>query len=78
MNRRSMTACLLAAAFLTVSAGVALAQDQLPAGWVQNWDGSGTYVFLGSPGTGNVGYASGNFDIPQAEYSAAHPGWYAS
>ena len=77
MNKRSMAACVLALAFLAVSGGVAFAQQyQLPAGWVHNWDGSNTYVFLGSPGTGNVGYQPGNFDISQANYSRKHPGWY--
>src|ERR1700674_5434054 len=78
MNRRLMTAWVLALAFLTVSGRVALAQDQyqLPPGWVENWDGSGTYVFLGSPGTGNVGRTPGSFDIPEAAYSARHPGWH--
>ena len=76
MNVRSMTTCVMTLAFLVVSGRVAVAQDQLPAGWVQNWDGSNTYVFLGSPGTGNVGYQPGNFDISQADYSRKHPGWY--
>jgi hypothetical protein len=52
------------------------AQGQLPRGWIPNWDGSNTYVFLGSPGTGNVGYSPGRFDIPQENYSRRHPGWY--
>ena len=76
MNGRLMTACVLAVAFLAVSGRAALAQNPLPPGWVENWDGSGTYVFLGSPGTGNVGRTPGSFDIPQAVYSARHPGWY--
>jgi len=76
MTVRSMTVRVLALAFLAASGRVALAQAPLPAGWVENWDGSGTYVFLGSPGTGNVGYKPGSFDIPQARYSERHPGWY--
>jgi hypothetical protein len=76
MNKRSMTAFLFALAFLAVAGRVAHAQNQLPPGWVENWDGSGTYVYLGSPGTGNVGRTPGSFDIPQAVYSARHPGWY--
>jgi hypothetical protein len=51
-------------------------QGGLPAGWVVNWTGDGTYVYLGSPGTGNVGRSPGSFDISQADYSASHPGWY--
>jgi hypothetical protein len=46
-------------------------------GWVPNWTGDGTFVYLGPNGTGNVGYKVGSFDIPQAVYAAAHPGWYA-
>jgi hypothetical protein len=76
MNRRSITAFALALGLLALSGRVALAQNPLPEGWIQNWDGSGTFVFLGSPGTGNVGYTPGSFDIPQARYSADHPGWY--
>src|ERR1700693_556526 len=80
MNGRLITACALALTFLAGSGRGARAQQQqqqqLPAGWVQNWDGSGTYVFLGSPGTGNVGYTPGSLDIPQGDYSAAHPGGY--
>ena len=49
----------------------------LPAGWVPNWDGSGTYVFLGSPGTGNVGTSPGVFTWNPDQYDAMHPGWKA-
>ena len=49
--------------------------------WVTNWgdgDGPPTLVYLGSPGTGNISHQLVNpvWDQSQAEYSAAHPGWY--
>ena len=77
MNAGSTAVRVLALALLLgVSGKVSLAQGPLPEGWVENWDGSHTYVFLGSPGTGNVGYKPGSFDIPQTRYSERHPGWY--
>jgi hypothetical protein len=63
---------------LAVLAGVAIPAG-LPPGWVRNWDGSATWVYVGSDGFGNVATDTLHYpqwDVSASDYGAAHPGWY--